>query len=184
MIWDYLFEEDGLLEWISTVLALLSLFLSSILAYRRYRTANGYLFWLFVSLLSILVAGDEISWGERLFCFSPPVVCGVKVDGVHDLFEVGLELLCPLQDIWRDIIIGGGLLFLSLGLLWALFKGSWRYPVRPVIVCILLWGSALLIDLGMVRSGSDLLNLFLEESLELLGTFFLFLATLYGFRER
>jgi hypothetical protein len=36
----------------------------------------------------------------------------------------------------------------------------------------------------MVRSGSDLLNLFLEESLELLGTFFLFLATLYGFRER
>jgi hypothetical protein len=73
--WRALTQEDGVVEWGTVVAYLLSAWL--LLGRLRVAWRSSRLLW--VGLLSLgafclFVAGEEISWGQRLFAFRPPDV--------------------------------------------------------------------------------------------------------------
>jgi len=68
-------SEDNLIEWLQFLLFGASGIISFILAL-KFRKKSKLMFWifLFLSLGLIFVAGEEISWGERLFGIEAPYI--------------------------------------------------------------------------------------------------------------
>ena len=75
---DWLRSEDGPLEWMQFI----EYFVSSLLAFvvfirqKKKKELNA-IIWLFIAFCSFLIAGEEISWGERL--------TGVGIDSISNL---------------------------------------------------------------------------------------------------
>ena len=67
-------QEDEYLEW-ATVYAFLGAAVVAWVAAARRRRATGELPWFLVGvgLFCVFVAGEEISWGQRIFTYRPPV---------------------------------------------------------------------------------------------------------------
>ena len=79
---DWLRSEDGPLEWIqfieyaiSSLLALL-IFIRS----RRKKDINS-IIWLMIAFLSFIIAGEEISWGERITGIGINSISNMNVQG-------------------------------------------------------------------------------------------------------
>jgi hypothetical protein len=83
-------SEDGITEWLTALLFLLAAVLFFI-SFRR--TKN--IFLLGLSILFVFGAGEEISWGQRLFNFATPE--SLKSMNMQEEFNIhNLELLNPL----------------------------------------------------------------------------------------
>ena len=75
----YLTREDGFFEYVGAIFLFISSLLSFYHWYRDKRGNNFYLikirkniFYLLLGLLFLVAAGEEISWGQRIFKFSTP----------------------------------------------------------------------------------------------------------------
>ena len=64
---DWLRSEDGPLEWLQFFEYLLSSLLAILIYIRRKKKKEiNSLIWLLIAIFSFVIAGEEISWGERL----------------------------------------------------------------------------------------------------------------------
>lgn len=113
---DYFTEEDSLIE----NLTALCYFLTAVIALALVRKRPGSVpFLLFIALIGLVGALDELSFGERLFHLRMPKIGVWKVDGVHDLFYVAYKSM-------KNFSRAHGLVF---------------YPVLVVSVVGLVWGA-------------------------------------------
>ena len=64
---DWLRSEDGPLEWLQFIEYLLSSIVALLIFVRRKKKKEiNSLVWLLIAFLALIIAGEEISWGERL----------------------------------------------------------------------------------------------------------------------
>ena len=75
---DWLRSEDGPLEWIQFIEYAISSILALLIYVRtkRKKSINS-IIWLLIALLSFVIAGEEISWGER--------ITGIGINSISDL---------------------------------------------------------------------------------------------------
>ena len=75
---DWLRSEDGPLEWFQFFEYVLSSFLALVIYIRRKKKKEiNSLIWFLIAFLSFVIAGEEISWGER--------VTGIGISSISDL---------------------------------------------------------------------------------------------------
>jgi len=75
---DWLRSEDGPLEWLQFIEYVLSSLLAVLIFLRRKKKKEiNSIVWLFVAFLALIVAGEEISWGER--------ITGIGINSISDL---------------------------------------------------------------------------------------------------
>ena len=79
---DWLRSEDGPLEWLQFFEYAISSFLALFIFVRRKKKKEiNSLIWLLISFLSLVIAGEEISWGERLTGIGITTISDLNVQG-------------------------------------------------------------------------------------------------------
>ena len=100
---DWLRSEDGPLEWIQFVEYLISSFLAFYIFINKKRKKDlNSAIWLVIAIISFVVAGEEISWGERLTGISIDAISGLNIQGetnFHNLPFFHNYLLDPVFEI-------------------------------------------------------------------------------------
>lgn len=145
---DVVQREDGIIESLQ-VLAFLSVCaLSAAALYRReYATLSRRIVRFAFVALFLLIAGEEVSWGQRLFGFGLPSTVreanAQQEANVHNLFgyfvdhvaiativgyNVGLPVLARLSPLWRGAMARMGLMLPSYGLATGFLLSSLFYP--------------------------------------------------------
>ena len=104
MSWfDWVRSEDGPLEWIQFFeYAFSSLLAFLIFIKQKNKTDKKSILWLLISVLSILIAGEEISWGERITGAGIDWISNLNVQGetnFHNLPFFHNYLLDPVFEI-------------------------------------------------------------------------------------
>ena len=149
---DFLRKEDGLLEWaqffqysIASLLAVLIFYKS-----KNKRSLNS-LIWLLIAITCFLIAGEEISWGERITGMSLVSISSVNIQGetnFHNLPFFHNYLLDPVFEIgciflgwigwkkWPSINAFPkkelSLFFLFVALFYFYFDISWASTVQQI----------------------------------------------------
>ena len=99
---DWFRSEDGPLEWIQFVEYVFSSLLAfSVFFSKKKREVNTFI-WLLIAFLSFLIAGEEISWGERLTGIGIDSIANLNVQGetnFHNLPFFHNYLLDPVFEI-------------------------------------------------------------------------------------
>jgi len=100
---DWLRSEDGPLEWIQFIEYALSSLLAFLVFFKqkKKREINATI-WLLIALFSFLIAGEEISWGERLTGFGINSISSLNIQGetnFHNLPFFHNYLLDPAFEI-------------------------------------------------------------------------------------
>ena len=100
---DWLRSEDGPLEWLQFFEYVSSAILATFIYLRRKKKKeiNSFI-WLLIALLSFIVAGEEISWGERLTGIGITSISELNVQGetnFHNLPFFHNYLLDPVFEI-------------------------------------------------------------------------------------
>ena len=100
---DWLRSEDGPLEWLQFIEYLLSsLFAFFIYLRRKNKKDINALIWILIAFLSLVIAGEEISWGERLTGIGITSISNLNVQGetnFHNLPFFHNYLLDPVFEI-------------------------------------------------------------------------------------
>ena len=100
---DWLRSEDGPLEWLQFFEYLSSSILSLFIYVRRKKRKEiNSLIWLMIAILSLLVAGEEISWGERITGIGIANISNLNIQGetnFHNLPFFHNYLLDPVFEI-------------------------------------------------------------------------------------
>tara|TARA_B100000886_G_scaffold133602_1_gene90169 strand:+ start:292 stop:987 length:696 start_codon:yes stop_codon:yes gene_type:complete len=100
---DWLRSEDGPLEWIQFIeYATSSLFSFIIFLKKRNKKEINSIIWIFLACTLFLIAGEEISWGERLTGIGIPSISNLNVQGetnIHNLPFFHNYLLDPVFEI-------------------------------------------------------------------------------------
>ena len=100
---DWLRSEDGPLEWIQFIEYLIASFFAFILFIKKKNKKDiNAIIWLLIAILSFIVAGEEISWGERLTGVGIDMISGLNVQGetnFHNLPFFHNYLLDPVFEI-------------------------------------------------------------------------------------
>jgi hypothetical protein len=107
---SYLFHEDSLIENLSAILYLISLFMAFLFSLKitMYRKAL-----IVLSAVSLLGFLDELSFGERFFELKMLHIYGVKIDAAHDFFYLACKVIMQLATNYSTYVI----LFLSSGII-------------------------------------------------------------------
>ena len=100
---DWFRSEDGPLEWIQFIEYALSSFLAFFvfIKQKKKKDINTFI-WLLIALLSFFIAGEEISWGERLTGIGINSISNLNVQGetnFHNLPFFHNYLLDPVFEI-------------------------------------------------------------------------------------
>ena len=100
---DWLRSEDGPLEWIQFIeYATSSLFSFLIFLKKRNKKEINSIIWIFLACILFLIAGEEISWGERLTGIGITSISNLNVQGetnFHNLPFFHNYLLDPVFEI-------------------------------------------------------------------------------------
>ena len=149
---DWLRKEDGPLEWIQFIEYLSSSILAFIVFIKQKKKRNlNSIIWLLIAFLSFLVAGEEISWGERLTGLGIDSISNLNVQGetnFHNLPFFHNYLLDPVFEI-SCIFLGWfgwkrfkkidslpsknlSLFFLSVALFYFYFDISWASTTEQI----------------------------------------------------
>ena len=100
---DWLRSEDGPLEWIQFIeYALSSIFAFLIFIKQKNKKEINSIIWLLIAFFSFLIAGEEISWGERLTGIGIDSISTLNVQGetnFHNLPFFHNYLLDPVFEI-------------------------------------------------------------------------------------
>ncbi len=104
MSWfDWLRSEDGPLEWIQFIEYAISSILALSIYVRTKRKKNiNSIIWLLIAFLSFVIAGEEISWGERITGIGINSISDINVQGetnFHNLPFFHNYLLDPIFEI-------------------------------------------------------------------------------------
>jgi len=110
-------QEDGALEWMTFWSFFLAAGVFAWAALRRHRAEAGFpWFFLGVSAFCFIVAMEEISWGQRLLGYRPPVYFlrenFQQELNVHNVFSTSLRKLSL-----KVVILGYGVIFSGLALI-------------------------------------------------------------------
>ncbi len=153
MSWfDWLRSEDGPLEWIQfTEYAISSLFALLIFIRIKKKKDINSIIWLMVAFISFIVAGEEISWGERITGFGINSISNMNVQGetnFHNLPFFHNYLLDPIFEIsciflgwigWRRFNMikafpskDLSLYFLFVALFYFYFDVSWASTTQQI----------------------------------------------------
>ena len=100
---DWLRKEDGPLEWLQFLEYSFASILALIIFVRRKKKKEiNSLIWFLISFLSLVIAGEEISWGERLTGIGISTISDLNVQGetnFHNLPFFHNFLLDPFFEI-------------------------------------------------------------------------------------
>ena len=100
---DWFRSEDGPLEWIQFYEYMFSSFFAFLIFIRRKKKKEiNSIIWLLISILCFVIAGEEISWGERLTGFGIKIISDLNVQSetnFHNLPFFHNYLLDPLFEI-------------------------------------------------------------------------------------
>ncbi len=100
---DWFRSEDGPLEWIQFIEYTLSSFLAFAIFIRQKKKKDiNTFFWILIAFLSFLIAGEEISWGERLTGLGIDSISNLNIQGetnFHNLPFFHNYLLDPVFEI-------------------------------------------------------------------------------------
>ena len=149
---DWLRKEDGPLEWIQFIEYLSSSILAFIVFIKQKKKRNlNSIIWLLIAFLSFVVAGEEISWGERLTGLGIDTISKLNVQGetnFHNLPFFHNYLLDPVFEIsciflgwfgWKkfkkiDALPSKNLslFFLSVALFYFYFDISWASTTEQI----------------------------------------------------
>ena len=149
---DWLRSEDGPLEWIQFIeYASSSLFAFIIFLRKRNKKEINSIIWIFLAFLLFLIAGEEISWGERLTGIGITSISNLNVQGetnFHNLPFFHNYLLDPVFEItciflgwfgWRRFTklnsLPGkhlSLYFLFVALFYFYFDISWASTTQQI----------------------------------------------------
>ena len=101
---DWLKSEDGLLEWMQFIEYALSSLLAFLIFLRSKKKDFNTFIWLLIAFLSFLIAGEEISWGERIFGYSIESIKELSIQdetNIHNLpffhnfiLDPALQIIC------------------------------------------------------------------------------------------
>ena len=85
----YLKKEDGVLESLQSIQYFVSSLIGLFIFFRikRKKTLNSFI-WLTLSILCFLIAGEEISWGERLTGVSLDTIAELSIQGETNLHNL------------------------------------------------------------------------------------------------
>ena len=163
---DTLVAEDEVVENLSALLFLLGAGLGVL---RLWGSRTRSLAYWGIPLLALVGFLDEMSFGERMFGLSMPVVLGVKIDAVHDLFYVFYNIVGGQVGRRGFILLGVVLATLVAAVGWrrraTLTSALRRHsPLLFVLIATVMVFAALVIDLDFVRHRFLIL---IEELLEL-----------------
>ena len=149
---DWLRSEDGPLEWLQFLEYVLSALLASFIYLRRKKKneINSFI-WLFIALASFLIAGEEISWRERITGIGIANISNLNIQGetnFHNLPFFHNYLLDPVFEIsciflgwfgWREFkhfeALPGkelSLYFLFVALFYFYFDISWASTTEQI----------------------------------------------------
>ena len=149
---DWFRSEDGPLEWIQFIQYAISSLLSFIIFFKQNRKKEvNAIIWLSLALICFLIAGEEISWGERLTGFGINSISSLNVQGetnFHNLPFFHNYLLDPVFEI-GCIFLGWvgwkrfenisafptkkySLFFLSVALFYFYFDISWASTTKQI----------------------------------------------------
>ncbi len=149
---DWLRSEDGPLEWLQFFEYILSSLLAFLIYFKRKKKKEiNSLVWLLIAFLSFVIAGEEISWGERLTGIGINSISYLNVQGetnFHNLPFFHNYLLDPVFEIsciflgwvgWRkfkniDALPAKNLslYFLSVALFYFYFDISWASTTEQI----------------------------------------------------
>ena len=100
---DWLRSEDGPLEWIQFFEYIISSLFALIIFFKKKKKKQiNSIIWLLISLFCFVIAGEEISWGERLTGFGINSISSLNVQGetnFHNLPFFHNYLLDPVFEI-------------------------------------------------------------------------------------
>ena len=124
---DWLRSEDGPLEWIQFIEYAISSILALLIYVRTKRKKNiNSIIWLLIALLSFVIAGEEISWGER--------ITGIGINSISDLNvqgETNFHNLPFFHNYLLDPIFEISCIFLGwFG--WRKFKNIKAFPSKDL----------------------------------------------------
>ena len=149
---DWLRSEDGPLEWIQFIEYAVSSLLALLIFLKRKRKRNiDSIIWLLIAFLSFVIAGEEISWGERITGIGISSISSINIQGetnFHNLPFFHNYLLDPIFEIsciflgwfgWRrfkrikalpnkDL----SLYFLTVALFYFYFDISWASTTQQI----------------------------------------------------
>ena len=101
--WFYwLISEDGPLEWMQFIEYAFSSLLALLVFFRAKKKEVNSIIWILIAFLSFLIAGEEISWGERLTGVGIDFIANLNVQGetnFHNLPFFHNYLLDPVFEI-------------------------------------------------------------------------------------
>ena len=124
---DWLRSEDGPLEWIQFIEYATSSILSFLIFFKQNKKKEiNTIIWLLIAILSFLIAGEEISWGERLTGIGIDSISNLNVQGetnIHNLPFFHNYLLDPVFEV-SCIFLGW------FG--WKKFKNINAFPVKSL----------------------------------------------------
>ena len=149
---DWIRSEDGPLEWMQFIeYALSSLLAFMVFLSQKDKKEINTIIWLLIAFLSFLVAGEEISWGERLTGIGIDSISNINVQGetnFHNLPFFHNYLLDPVFEIgciflgwfgWRKFKKINAfppkhlsLFFLSVALFYFYFDISWASTTEQI----------------------------------------------------
>ena len=149
---DWLRSEDGPLEWIQFIEYAVSCLLAFLIYLKRKRKRDiDSIIWLLIAFLSFVIAGEEISWGERITGIGISSISSINVQGetnFHNLPFFHNYLLDPIFEI-SCIFLGWfgwrrfkrikalpnkhlSLYFLSVALFYFYFDVSWASTTQQI----------------------------------------------------
>ena len=148
----YLKKEDGILESLQCIQYLFSSVLGLLIYLRikQKKSLNSFV-WLILSILCFLIAGEEISWGERLTGISLDIVADLSIQGetnLHNLpffhnylLDPALQVICIFFGWigWRKYPFLSSLpskklslYFLLVSLFFAYYDLSWASTIEHI----------------------------------------------------
>ncbi|MFM7734257.1 MAG: pectate lyase [Cyanobium sp.] len=170
--------EDGPAEWVQFFGYAGACLASLVVAWRR-RARPGslaFLGWLVLALFCFLMAGEEISWGERIFDWGLDAI-----RQMNDQEETNIHNIKGVQSLMHFAFIFFGLLFGCIG--WRLFPRIDAFPARwyslwflPVALFYAYF------DLSWITHGQRIRND--QEAIEVMLAVGLFLHALAMVRHR
>lgn len=117
-----LVEENEFLENLTTIFYI-DTFLLGLIFIAKLKDRHARKLYLIIPFLGLLAALDEISFGYRMFWFTAPLIGGVRIDSIHDIFFMFLVTLRPILKqniIILLVILGAFVCLLLVGLIWAI----------------------------------------------------------------
>ena len=153
-LYAVLANEDGVVEWAQVGVLLVLIVAYAILARRLWQADRRGLatFYALCSLAAVFIAGEEISWGQRILGFATPA----ELDAINAQGETNLHNIGLVTKVFNLVVVG----ICSLAILLPVLRWTgWRDSRRTIAGYVLIPPLALIPAFGfplvhrMIRLG-------------------------------